>query len=152
VYKEFVRKYRYVIDTLKFQELKSRLLFVAMTLRQSDAELGESRKMQAFQVAAHPARPQIRGNSRAKRGSQHAQQNGACHTCGKDRHWKKECPQQKNADSYNRPGNGSGPSVAFIAIQRGQFRLSQLIASKYLPIACSYGVRLSLKRFWMQMR
>jgi hypothetical protein len=44
------------------QELKNRLLFVEMTVQQSDAESGESRKVHAFKVAAHRG-PQIRGIS-----------------------------------------------------------------------------------------
>jgi hypothetical protein len=63
-YKEFVRQYRYGNETLTSQELKNRLLFAEMTVQQNDAESGESRKVHAFQVAAHGGRPQMRGNPR----------------------------------------------------------------------------------------
>jgi hypothetical protein len=99
------------------QELKNRLLFVEMAVQQNDLALNESRRAQAFQVAAHSGRRRNQGNVRVKKGSQYARKNGACHNCGKYGLWKKECPQKKDSGPYKRQGHEHGPSVAFVAIQ-----------------------------------
>jgi hypothetical protein len=97
-YRDFVRQYRYANETLTLQESKNRLLVVEMTVQQNDAALDESRRAHAFQVAVRNRKPQMRGNPRANRGSHDAKKNDACHICGKFGHWKKDCPQKKNAE------------------------------------------------------
>jgi hypothetical protein len=110
-YKEFVRQYRYGNKALTLQELKSRLLFVAVMVQHDDDndddddDLSDSRPAHAFQVAAQ------RG-----RGSQYAGKNGACHVCGKNDHWKRDCPLTKACETSKRPGDWPGTSVAFVAV------------------------------------